>query len=64
MHISVQMAIHIVIGFCHAHLCTNDYFIPNFFQCVSVKRIYFHVSLIFARINRLGREPWCVYFQW
>ena len=25
MHIFVQMTIHILMGFRHAHLCTNDY---------------------------------------
>ena len=30
-HIFVQMTIHILTGPRHAHLCTNDYFVLNFF---------------------------------
>ena len=79
VHIFVRMTIHIIFGFCHAHLCTNDYpyylFILSCiflyeglsifsFQCVSVKREYFYVSLLFARINRWGRSPWSLSYQW
>ena len=30
MHISISMTIHIIFGFRHEHLCTNNYFVTNF----------------------------------
>ena len=61
MHIYARMTIHIILGFHHAHLCTNDYFFPISFQCVSVKREYFYVSLLIS----LGQTDevehhWCL----
>ena len=31
MNIFVRTTIHILMGFRHAHLCTNEYYVPNFF---------------------------------
>ena len=42
MHTSVRMTIHIFFGFCHAHLCTNNY--P--FLCV-----WFFVMHIYVRMT-------------
>ena len=42
MHISVKMTIHIILGFCHAHLCTNDY--PDYFRFLSCTSLYKWIS--------------------
>ena len=46
MHDSVQMTIHIIIGFCHAQLCKMPVLFLILFGCVSVKWEYFHASLL------------------
>ena len=61
MHISVQMTINIIFGFCHAHLCTNDFFVPNFFPIHFCQTGIFSCFLVsFSGINIWGREPWCL----
>ena len=46
-------SIHIIICFCNAQLCTNDYFIPNFFPMRLCKMGICSCFLAsFARINR------------
>ena len=45
MHIFVRMTIHIVIGFCHAYLCTNDY--PYYYWFLSCSSLYKWLSLLF-----------------
>ena len=47
VHNSVLMNIHIITGFYHARLCTNSYWIPNFFPMRFCKTEIFHVSLLF-----------------
>ena len=52
MHNYVRMTMHIIIGLCHAHLCTNDYFIFNFFpMCLCKTGIFSCFLASFSRIN-------------
>ena len=47
MHISVRMTMHIIFGFCHAHLCTNDY--PYYFwfsSCTTIADLTNVISVI------------------
>ena len=46
MYISVLMTIHFIIG--HAHICTNAYFIPNFFPMRFCKTGIFSYFLDFC----------------
>ena len=49
MHISVRMTIHLLMGFRHAHLCTNDYpflVVWVFVMHISV-RMTFHIHMGF-----------------
>ena len=47
-------------GFCHAHLCTNEYFVPNFFQMRFCKIRFFCLLAFLSAINWWGRAPWCL----
>ena len=53
MQIFVQKIIHIVIGFCHAHLCTNDYLIINLFLMNFFKTGIFSYLLAFRSDNQI-----------
>ena len=44
MHIFVRMTNHIIIGFRNADLCTNDYFVPNFFPMRFCKTVIFRAQ--------------------
>ena len=44
MHISVRMTIHILLGFHHAHLCTNEY--PYYFRFPSCTSLYEWLSIL------------------
>ena len=45
MYNFVQMNVHISIGFCHVHLCTNDYL--YYFRFSSCKYLYKWLSILF-----------------
>ena len=44
IHISVRMTIHVIMGFCHAHLCTNYY--PYYFRISSCTSLYELLSML------------------
>ena len=44
MHISVQMTIHIIMGFCHAHPCMDDY--PYYYGILSWTSLYEWLSIL------------------
>ena len=45
MHISVRMTIRIILDFCHAYFCTNDY--PYYFRFWSCTSLYEWLSMLF-----------------
>ena len=57
MHISVRIIIHILLGFRHAHLCTNDYSCyDRFSSCTSLYKwlsifLWFFVMHIYVRMT-------------
>ena len=50
MHIFVPRAIHILVGFRHDHLFTNEYFVPNLF------------SMRFCKTG-IFIAPWCLSYH-
>ena len=56
------MCIHIIICFCRAQLCMNDYFIPISFPILFCTMILFSCLLdSFARTTDEIKHPWCIY---
>ena len=61
MHISVRMNIHILMGFCHAHLFTNDY---QYCSCMVSSQAHFCTLFLYGFLSCTFLYEWLSIFLW